>query len=131
MKTKRLPIAFAILIVFIGANCGKKTAISDELIGVWKTMSPKYKGCFFELQKSTITIGPKEGEPNTFAITNIKRKKENRGEWALYTVYYVDLGGKEYEFPIYYLPEKNGVIRFANQEKVVWTRENHQLRMSP
>jgi len=69
-----------------------------------------------------MTIGPKEGEPSTFAITNIKREKKSNEEWTLYTISYVDQG-EEYEFPVYYLPEKNGVIRFKNQLDIEWTRE--------
>ncbi len=124
MMPKRLLVALAILIVFIGSNCGKNTTISDELIGIWRTASPKYEGCFFELRTNSITIGPQEGEPNSFAITNIKRKKKSKEEWTSYIIYYVDQGGKEYEFPIYYLPERTGVIRFKNQLDIVWTRES-------
>lgn len=123
MKTKKLLAGLAILIIFICSQCGKNTTVSDELIGIWKTASPKYEGCFFEFLTNTITIGPLEGEPSTFAITNIKREKKNNEEWTLYTIFYVDQGA-EYEFPLYFLLEKDGVIRFKNQLDIVWTRES-------
>lgn len=122
MKTKKLLAGLAILIIFICSQCGKNPTVSDGLIGIWKTASPKYEGCFFELRTNTMTFGPKEGEPSTFAITNIKREKKSNEEWTLYTISYADQG-EEYEFPVYYLPEKNGVIRFKNQLDVVWIRE--------
>jgi hypothetical protein len=123
MKTKKLLAGLAILVVFICSQCGKNTTVPDELTGIWRTASPKYEGCFFEFRTNTITIGPLEGEPSTFAITNIKRKKESNEEWALYTIFYVDKG-EEYEFPLYFLLEKGGVIRFKNQLDIAWTRES-------
>lgn len=123
MKTKKWLVGLAILAVLICSQCGKNTTASDELIGIWKTASPKYEGCFFEFRTNTISIGPQEGEPSTFAITNIKKKKERNEEWTLYTIFYVDKGA-EYEFPLYFLLEKGGVIRFKNQLDIVWTRES-------
>lgn len=124
MMPKRLLIAWVILLILIGIQCRKNTTISDELMGIWTATSLKYKGCFFELRTNSITIKPQEGEPNSFAITNIIRKKKSKEEWTRYTIYYVDQGGKEYEFPILYHPERNGVIRFKNQLDIVWTRES-------
>jgi len=123
MKTKKWLVGLAILVVFICSQCKKNTTVSNELIGIWKTASPKYEGCFFEFRTNTITIGPREGEPSTFAITNIKREKERNEEWTLYTIFYV-AQGEEYEFPLYFLLEKGGVIRFKNQLDIVWTRES-------
>ena len=123
MKIKKLLGALTILIVFICSQCGKNTTVSNELIGIWKTASPKYEGCFFEFRTNTITIGPQEGEPNTFAITNIKMEKDRTQDWTLYTIFYVDKGD-EYEFPLYFLLEKGGVIRFKNQLDIVWKRES-------
>jgi len=125
MKPKAFLAALAVLIVVFIVNCGKTPTVPDGLIGVWKTASPKYAGTFFELTRTSIRFGTKEETVNTFAITNIKKaKKKAEEEWTLYTIYYVAQEGMEYEFPIYFLPEGNGIIRFKNQMDIVWTRES-------
>ena len=123
MKPKTYLAVFAILMMFFGTKCGKTPIVSDDLIGVWKTVSPKYAGTFFELTKTSIKFKTKEETVNTYAITKIKSKKEGEEEWTLYTICYVAQEGLEYEFPFYFSPERNGRIRFKNQMDIIWNRE--------
>jgi hypothetical protein len=123
MKAERVLIVFIFLIIFFAFQCGKKTDVPDILIGVWKTSAPQYEDRFFEIKKDEIIFGTGEGTFDTHRIKNIEME-EVRGEGSsLYTIYYKNLEGQEYKFSFYYDPIKHGVIRFKNQEKIMWTKE--------
>jgi hypothetical protein len=123
MKAERVLIIFIILLVFFAFQCGKKPTVPDDLIGVWKTSTPQYEDRFFEIKKDEIIFGTGEGNSDTHRINNIEMEKIRGVESRLYTIHYKNLEGQECKFSFYYDPTKRGVIRFKNQEKMVWTRE--------
>ena len=54
VKSKSTFIAFAILILFFGAQCQKEFTVPEELIGVWVTDDPRYVDHPFEIKKDTL-----------------------------------------------------------------------------
>jgi hypothetical protein len=124
MRVERISILFILLmILFFGFQCGKNRTAPDHLIGVWKTSEPKYEDRFFEIDRSTITFGIGEGNIDTHSITNIEIEKVAEAKGNLYTIYYKNKEGEESKFSFYYNPTDHGVIRFKNQDQIVWTRE--------
>jgi hypothetical protein len=123
MKKQKFFIGFAILTLMLLYGCARKPVVPDELIGVWTTPTPIYEGCFFEITKEEIIFGAKDGSESNFFIKDMKIQKIPHEEWTLYTISYIVRGYQKYEFPIYYHPVNNGVIRFKNKMESVWTKE--------
>jgi hypothetical protein len=123
MKAERVLIVFIFLLVFFAFQCGRKTTVPDNLIGVWKASAPQYEDRFFEIKKDEIIFGTGQRNFDTHRIKNIEMEKVRGEESSLYTISYKNLEGQEYKFSFYYDPTRHGVIRFKNQDKIVWTRE--------
>jgi hypothetical protein len=123
MKKQKFFIGFVILTLMLLYGCARKPVVPDELIGVWTTPTPIYEGCFFEITKEEIIFGAKDGSESNFFIKDMKIQKIPHEEWTLYTISYIVRGYQKYEFPIYYHPANNGVIRFKNKMESVWTKE--------
>lgn len=123
MKQKKLVILVAVLIVFTAHSCMQTSKVPDELTGVWKTTDPEYTGTFLELTAEKIIIGKKGGEVDAYAIKKIRREKVKGSEELYFIITYMDLGEKEYKFPIYFNPADSGTIRWANRPKIIWTKE--------
>ena len=123
MKTKKIFVILAIFSVLLVYGCSRKLVVPDELVGIWETPTPIYEGCFFEITKEEVKFGSKDGQVSNFFIKDMKIQKIPNEEWTLYTISYVARGFQKYEFPFYYHPASNGVIRFKNKMESVWTRE--------
>ncbi len=122
-KKQKLFVAFAILTILLLYGCAQRAIIPDDLVGIWTTPTPIYEGCFFEITKEEIIFGAKDGSESNFFIKDLKTQKIPHEEWTLYTISYVVRGYQKYEFPFYYHPASNGVIRFKNKMESVWTKE--------
>jgi len=123
MKLKKLDILLAVFIVFAAHSCMQTTQVPDELIGVWKTTDSEYTGTFLELTAEKIVIGKKGGEVDAYTIKKIRREKVKGSEELYFIITYMDLGEKEYKFPVYFNPADGGTIRWANRPKIIWTKE--------
>lgn len=123
MKQKTVTLAVAVLIVFLGNYCTKSRTLSDELIGVWKTSTFKYKNTYFELTKNRIIFKTIEGDVNIHPIAKVDKEEVAKDEWILYTIHYITPELKEVEFPFYYHALNNGRIIFKNQSNLVWRKQ--------
>lgn len=123
MKIKKISIVFATLCILFAFGCSRNPVIPDELVGIWRTPTPIYEGCFFQITKEEISFGSKDGQVSSFLIKDMRTQRIADEEWTLYTISYVARGYQKYEFPFYYHPASNGVIRFKNKMESVWTRE--------
>jgi len=125
MKRNRYWLFLIIVIVFIYSQCKNSSAVPEEIIGRWKTASHKYKDTYFELEKNRIIILDLKGSFDINFITKIKRKKTNNDDWVFFNIFYQNADMKKIEFPFYYNPVDNGLIRFKNQPSLVWTRQTN------
>ena len=123
MKPKKPVILLAALIVFAAQSCMQTSQIPDNLIGVWKTTDSEYTGTFFELKTDKIIIGKRGGEVDSYAIKKIKKEQVKGSEELYFIITYMDLGEKEYKFPLYFNPADGGTIKWANRPKIIWTKE--------
>ncbi len=122
MKSRRILIAFAIVTAFFGCQSGGNRAVPDELLGVWKTSAPKYADRFFELKKDAVIFATGEGNVSVHAIVNIEQVREDKQ--ILYTIYYTNQAGEEYKWSFYHDSANGGAIRFKNQKRIEWTKED-------
>ncbi len=120
MKTKQIFVAFAILATFIGCSPEKDTTVPADFIGVWKTGAPQYADTFLQVPTNGVTLRKDEYTYESYAIVNIENVSEDSR--TLYTISYNDLDSGEYKLSFYYDPENGGLIRFNNQEHLIWAR---------
>jgi hypothetical protein len=123
VKSRSTIIAFAILIVFFGAQCQKEFTVPEELIGVWVTDDPKYADHPFEIKKETLIFEQGQGylDFDVFPIVNLEKTDADGN--TLYIIHYVLPAGKKFEFSFYYASAEGGVIRFKNQPEMKWTKK--------
>jgi len=122
VKSKSTCIAFAILILFFGAQCQKEFTVPEELIGVWVTDDPRYVDHPFEIKKDTLIFEQGLGyfDFDVFSIVDLE-KMDADGD-TLYIIHYLIRAGRKFEFSFYYAPTEGGVIRFKNQPEMKWTK---------
>ena len=122
MKTKSTFIAFAILILFFGAQCQKEFTVPEELIGVWVTDDPRYVNHPFEIKKDTLIFEQGLGffDFDVFPIGNLEKIDKDGN--TLYIIHYLLPAGRKFEFSFYYASTEGGVIRFKNQPEMKWTK---------
>ncbi len=123
MKSKSTFIAFAILILFFGAQCQKEFTVPEELIGVWVTDDPKYLDNPFEIKRNTLIFEQGFGYFDFDVFPIVDLEKTDAGGDALYIIYYLIPAGRKFEFSFYYAATEGGVIRFKNQPEMKWTKK--------
>ena len=118
MKTQRIMAIFFIAALF-GCHIFKNREVPEELLGVWKTSSPRYEDCSLEFDGKKVVFRNGLTHCDMNHITNVK--KSTKDEKILYHIYYKDNQGEEYKLSLYYIdtPDRD-VIRFKHQEKIVW-----------
>ncbi len=123
MRLKLFIVTFIVILLFSACQYEQKITVPDELVGVWKTMEPKYAGSFFEFTENKIIIGTVEREKTSSAIKTIGRKDVGSEENILYTIHYGNSEEENITLSILYNPANNGTIRFQNQDRIVWIKE--------
>jgi len=112
----------AVALIFLAflMRPARHAAIPDELIGAWHTSDPNYADRSLEIDAVSINFGTGGGTVSTGFIKDVKAVSE--GTKTRYTISYsVDNVPSEVTF--YYEGPKANVIRFKNQEKIVWTKD--------
>jgi len=127
MKVKRVFIIIMYLIVLFTCQCGRKAAVPEDLIGVWRTAAPTYADRFFEIKAEEVIFGTGEGKFDTYPITKIKIERDPKEQGTLYIICYKNIEGQEYKFSFYHDPANQGAIRFKNQKEMVWTKNLSSL----
>lgn len=124
MKAERVYIIIICLMVLSVCQCGRKTTIPEDLIGVWETTAPTYADHPFEIKTDEVLFGTGEGKFDTYPITKIKIEEDQQEQKTLYIICYKNTTGQEYKFSFYYDPANQGTIRFKNQKEMVWTKKS-------
>jgi hypothetical protein len=124
MKSKGFWSALMIILVALLA-CQSKDAstLPHELLGVWKTTVPKYKDCSFILKQGFVIYLSGELLENIDVNFISRIDKSPRDKGTLYTLYCLKEKGQEFIVSFYYYPEKGGLIRFKNQNRIDWKRD--------
>ncbi len=123
MRLNMFRVTFIVILLFSACQYEQRTTAPDELVGVWKTMEPKYAGSFFEFTKNKIIIGTVEGEKISSVIKTVGEKAIGSEENILYTIHYGNSEEENITLSILYNPANNGTIRFPNQDRIVWVKE--------
>ena len=124
MNTRQCVIAGPLLLLCLGlSGCqAERTAsVPEQLHGVWTTGAPGYADTFLEFTSETVVFGTGLYAANSYLVVNLEEVPEEKG--SLYTVSYKDIDSEEFQLSFYYDPTNGGVIRFKNQGRLIWTRE--------
>ena len=124
MRGERTLVVFLIfLMIILGCEGKKISAVPDFLIGVWGTSDPMYADRTFEITRGEIIFQTGEKTFDTYTIKGIKVEKVPGEKTPLYVFTYKNIEGLKYKFSFYYFPGDNESIRFKNQYQIVWTKE--------
>ena len=121
MELRRRLWILAIVLLFPGCRSPKNTTVPDQLVGVWRTTSPKYADRFFEITKQTITFSTGGQHSDTRPISQIDAVPGNKA--IMYTIIFTTQEGHEQRFSFYYEPFNEEVIRLKNKKHMTWTKE--------
>jgi hypothetical protein len=123
-KARRITWAAVVVTIFIVlvllAWQPPNRNVPGQLVGEWHTEDPNYRDRSFEIDLVSISFGTGEGKVTTGFIDNVKEVRE--GVRVLYTISYTQ-DDVPTEVSFYYDVAKGEVIRFKNQESVVWTKD--------
>jgi len=124
MKSKYIIVVLSTFSLLFGCQVRTPTAIPDDLLGVWKTSAPKYKRCFFEITKDSITFVNRDSLEGHDINTIVKIEITKEEKQILHTIHYKKMKGEEYKFSFYYDMSEGGTIRFKNQKEIEWRKAN-------
>ncbi len=124
MKSKYIIVVLSIFSLLFGCQPREPTAIPDELLGAWKTSAPKYKRCFFQIKKDSITFVNRDSLEGPDINTIVKIEITKKEKQILYTIHYKKMKGEEYKFAFYYDTSEGSIIRLKNQKEIEWRKAN-------
>ncbi len=124
-KTARIAIAslaIGITVLFTALYWHPaKRDVPEKLLGEWHTSDANYADRYFAIRHMSISFTTGGGTASTGSIKEIKEVQEGRR--TLYTLVY-EMDGARNELSFYYenVDAKLEVIRFKNQQNVIWTK---------
>jgi hypothetical protein len=94
--------------------------VPEDLIGRYHTNDERYGDRGLEIDSVSINFATGDGRVSVGIIDDVKLRME--GGKMLYTIKYTSDEAKS-EVSFYYEPGKEQVIRFKNQDKIAWTKD--------
>lgn len=122
MRTTGLAIACA-LAVSLAACAPEPLPLPSELVGVWKTSSPRYAERSFEVRADWVIFGTGR---NTLTMHELARVEPGAGrdgateEWTPYRIVYRAESGDEQAIEILFRTRGGRALRFAHRDEI-WT----------
>lgn len=124
-KIKYFAICLLVVLLF-GCYPIENRKVPDELLGEWITSEPRYTGCVLKFTDGLIIFGNGPDHLSINYIVNIK--KVSNGNTTVYSICYEDSRGLKYTFPVLFgVVNNKGVLRFKNQNNVVWKKRKRLL----
>ena len=108
---------FALFVLTMGCQSAR---MPDELLGIWRTDNPAYKGRYMKCDPQFVVLGVGEDKPVPRKVVEITKASE--GVETLYTLKTNEKDEGEYSFSFYYSPADGGTIRFKNQPQLIWKK---------
>ena len=111
-----------LLTLGVGCNSAK---LPDQLLGVWRTENPAYKGKFMKCDPKYVVLGI--GDEKVVPRKVVEITKTVDGRQILFTLKTDEKDEGEYSFSFYYSDEDGGTIRFKNQPQLVWHKRDIEV----
>ena len=113
-------IATAIAVIALLSCRQPPAAVSDDLIGVWRTADGRYAGGYLEITKTSIVFGTGEKDSVVYTLTGMEKSRD--GDAETYTLRYTNPGGLVYALTLSFDATKTDVIRFRHQREIAWMK---------
>lgn len=113
---------FALFMLSVGCQSAK---LPNELLGIWRTDNPQYKGRYMKVDAQFVVLGVGEDKPVPRKVVEITKSSE--GIETLYTLKTNEKDEGEYSFSFYYSPADGGTIRFKNQPQLIWKKRDLEV----
>ena len=129
IRTWLIVFLFSIIFAEYILGCFQLPAVIPEALnGKYRTRHREYKGQFFELRPSLITLGFSGGK---YKYYNIKRvAKEIIDNRILFTILCANEGrGEEFNFSFFADFAGEGTIHFKNKPQVAWKKQETKNRL--
>ena len=95
--------------------------IPEELIGYWRTDSPRYEKRFLKLEKDYVTIGTEED--NVASVQSVREvRTERKGGKMIYTISSINSDGADL-LSLEFEPAHGGSIEIRHMQGILWRRE--------
>ena len=118
-------LILAILLLLVGCDSGKQSDIPAELVGTWRTQHPKYDGLYIQIDKDRFAFSTAEGTVENYQISKFEKLESSRKSKRSTHVIYGRKDGQELKLTLDYEPIEGGIVRFKNQQKIPWFRDNN------
>lgn len=117
-------LAFLLLLPVVGwIACGPSMddKAPADLVGVWETTEPRYKGCSLEITPERMIFRNPSSAARENRIRGVEKAME--GAKAFYRIHYEDSEGLEYALSLYHeIAEDHGVLYYKHQPMVKWRK---------
>ena len=117
MKTAKIVMLLIIVAFMVGCHYGGTSELPPELIGSWKTSSPKYTGRLLSFTDGEIHFGIGNGQVDKHVITKVKASDLGH-QSTKYVIHYQNQDGDDLIFTFTYNSAHNGSIMIAHQEGI-------------
>ncbi len=118
--------SLAALLVIWGCDAAKPPAVPPELLGTWRTTDPRYDGLFFKIDDASFSYSTVEGKVENYALVKYERGDAREQQTISTHVLHGNRDGQKLTVSLLYESGEGGRFKFKNQNKTIWTRENHQ-----
>jgi hypothetical protein len=125
-KFKRCLFAVTALLVVAGCDSAKPLAVPPELLGTWRTQDPKYAGLFFKIDHGSFSFSTVEGNVESYAIVTYEQLDDRKQTSGYTHVLHGNRDGQKLQVNLSYEPLGGGRLKFRNQNKTTWSREETQ-----
>ena len=103
----------------LGCSSNSSDQIPIELVGIWTTPHPLFKGRFMELTPDRVTFGTGDAGPSTHAVKLVRW--EAKGGEITYRIVYLSTDGEEYTLSVRWDPRRQE-LRLVHRDAPVWGR---------
>ena len=107
-------------IVLGGCDWNRSKFIPDNLVGVWRTNDPRYRGRSMDLGKDTAVISTGVEKPSVESVESVK--VQPAGEETTYTIQCHTSQGARHLLTLRFSPRGDGELWFSHQQSIVWKR---------
>lgn len=107
-------------IVCGGCDWNRSRFIPDNLVGVWRTDDPRYRGRSLELGKESAVIGVGGDKPSIESVESVKTQQPEQE--TTYEISSRGADGTRHVLILRFSPNGDGEIRLSHPQNVVWKR---------
>ena len=120
MNKKLSTYVLLTLLACVGCSSTNSKTIPKQLVGLWTTDAPRYRGRFLELHEAYIIVGTGDGAADMQRVSHVESKAADYG--TIYTIYSKDAEDMENQLSIIFKNDDGGQLYLANQNEMIWKK---------